>query len=170
MSSETLAAIGALIGAIGALIPQISAWLRDRSQLGVERRRMELVGAEIDLISKWLEATADFTSEELNVRRSEAERRLAGLLQFPDPAESSPHREKAPKPPPGAVQNLLFYTYTGFYLFVAFGFSIDAGSGESSLETLFAGDNMTYLTVLAVPLVALYFARERSRKVREPTE
>ena len=131
---------------------------------------MELVSAEIDLISKWLEATAEFSSEELQARRIEAERRLAGLLQFPDPGEATLEAEKAPKPPPGAVQNLLFYTYTGFYLFVAFGFSIDADSGESSLGTLFSGDNITYLIILAVPLVMLYFARERSRKVRESTE
>ena len=52
MTPETLAAIGALLGALGAFIPHISSWLKDRSQYGLEHRKMDLAIKEIDFISK----------------------------------------------------------------------------------------------------------------------
>jgi len=161
--SNELAAVGAILGALGAILPQVIPWLTERSNLGRESKRIDIAKKEIEFISTWMEAAADFSGPEIEDKKRQAESQLASLLVPPSTALSHPESGlESIKGKPSILSNIAFYGYLGFYLFLVFGASIEDGTNDSSLEEL--SKNFGMIITFLVPLVILFFVRRRSQQ------
>jgi len=126
-----------LPGAFGAFLPKFSDWMVSRSERSVALRRIELARQEMDFIKSWLEVVTELNSEQLNIKKQQAEEYLAALLGS---VVISPEKEACQSSLSrlNLFYNILFYACSGFFLVLMFGTSIDDKTDEMSIETLFS--------------------------------
>ena len=162
VTTEFLVAVGAILGAVGAIVPHIIPWFRGREKLLRERKRIEFAKLEVDFISAWIAAASAFSGQEIEEKKSQAEKQLVQLLGPSEIISNKPQQE-SDKPRAGILVSIAFYGYLGFYLFLVFGASIDRSTNNPSITELLSEDNPILLLIFLVPLLILFFVRRRSK-------
>lgn len=160
MTTEFLAAIGAILGAASAIVSHLVPWFKDRDNLAKNQKIIESARLEVDFIASWVAAAAEFSGDEIDEKRSQAKKKLVRLLDYPEVA-SNKDIEDSEKPRAGILVSIAFYAYLGLYSFILLGASIGEND-EISLLQLLSEDNLVTLLFLFIPLLILFFARRRS--------
>jgi hypothetical protein len=163
-SSTTLALfglIGACIGAIPGVLNAAFTWFKNKDAVSRSLKEIELAKSEVEFISSWLETVTQFDDDEELIRQRQSARSRLGKLmcsteeRIERRALESVEVQAAPKK---SRASLAFYIYTGFFVFMVFGASIDATNSPSvdQLMKELSGEGGVILLVFGIPWLVLF--------------
>lgn len=161
--------IGAIIGTVPGILGALITWMKGRDSISKSLKKIELLKAEVDLISAWTEAMSSVVgNDELKVRRESVRVRLDALMQQiteEDIIENSNEIRKIQRAPEKKRKSLAFYIFSGFFFFMIFGASIDDEDNPSSthlVHELTSSDGATAIIFFSIVWVILLIRWYRS--------